>query len=99
MAVPVMSSAPYDSALLDALMEGESVHQLMVDSRGDYAIFMLDPNGIVASWNKGAEQVKGYSRDEIVGKHFSVFYPAEDRARGKPERELVVAARRDHGPP
>jgi PAS domain S-box-containing protein len=74
-------------------MDGESIHQLMVDSRGDYAIFMLDPNGIVASWNKGAEQIKGYSRDEIVGKHFSVFYPAEDRARGKPERELLIAAR------
>jgi PAS domain S-box-containing protein len=92
-AVPLMPYAPYDSTLLDALMEGESVHQLLVDSQGDSAIFMLDPNGIVASWNKGAEQIKGYSRDEIVGKHFSVFYRAEDRARGKPERELVIAAR------
>jgi PAS domain S-box-containing protein len=92
-AVPVMAYTPYESPLIDALMDGESIHQLMVDSRGDYAIFMLDPNGIVASWNKGAEQIKGYSRDEIVGKHFSVFYPAEDRARGKPERELVIAAR------
>ncbi len=82
-----------DSPLLDALMDGESVHQLLVDSRGDYAVFMLDSNGIVASWNKGAEQIKGYSRDEIVGRHFSVFYPAEDRTRGKPERELVIAAR------
>jgi PAS domain S-box-containing protein len=74
-------------------MDGDGIHQLMVDSHGDYAIFMLDSNGIVASWNKGAEQIKGYTRDEIVGKHFSVFYPAEDRARGKPERELLVAAR------
>jgi PAS domain S-box-containing protein len=92
-AVPVLPYAPYDSPLIDALMDGESIHQLMVDSRGDYAIFMLDPNGVVASWNKGAEQIKGYSRDEIVGKHFSVFYSAEDRASGKPERELVIAAR------
>jgi PAS domain S-box-containing protein len=82
-----------DSPLLDALMDGETVHQLLVDSRGDYAVFMLDSNGIVASWNKGAEQIKGYSRDEIVGEHFSVFYPAEDRARGKPEQELAIAAR------
>ncbi|HMJ17833.1 MAG TPA: ATP-binding protein [Gemmatimonadaceae bacterium] len=91
--MPVVAYTPYESPLIDALMDGESIHQLMVDSRGDYAIFMLDPNGIVASWNKGAEQIKGYSRDEIVGRHFSVFYPAEDRARGKPERELLIAAR------
>lgn len=91
--VPVMVHPPDDSPLLDALMDGEKVHQLLVDSRGDYAIFMLDPNGFVATWNKGAEQIKGYSRDEIVGKHFSVFYPAKDRARGKPEQELVIAAR------
>jgi PAS domain S-box-containing protein len=92
-AVPVLAYAPYDSPLIDALMDGDSIHQLLVDSRGDYAIFMLDANGIVASWNKGAEQIKGYSRDEIVGRHFSLFYPDEDRARGKPERELLIAAR------
>jgi PAS domain S-box-containing protein len=88
-----MVYTPHASPLVDALMDGDSVDQLTVDSRGDYAIFMLDPNGYVASWNKGAQHVKGYSRDEIVGKHFSVFYSAEDRARGKPERELIVAAR------
>lgn len=87
-----MGYTPHASPLVDALMEGESV-ELMVDSSGDYAIFMLDSNGYVASWNKGAQLVKGYSREEIIGKHFSVFYPAQDRASGKPERELVVAAR------
>ena len=87
-----MAYTPHASPLVDALMEGEGV-ELMVDSSGDYAIFMLDSNGYVASWNKGAQQVKGYSREEIVGKHFSVFYPPRDRASGKPERELVVAAR------
>ena len=87
-----MAYTPHASPLVDALMEGEGV-ELMVDSSGDYAIFMLDSNGYVASWNKGAQQVKGYSREEIVGKHFSVFYPPQDRASGKPERELVVAAR------
>lgn len=79
--------------LLDVLMDGERVHQLMVDSRGDYAIFTLDSNGYVASWNKGARQIKGYEREEIVGKHFSVFYPAAERECGKPEQELVIAAR------
>src|ERR1700692_2104036 len=88
-----MVYTPHASPLVDALMDGESVHQLMVDRSGDYAIFMLDSDGYVASWNKGAQQIKGYSRDEIVGKHFSVFYPAEDRASGKPELELVIAAR------
>ena len=79
MAVPVIVYPP----LLDALLDGERVHQLLVDSKGDNAIFMLDSDGNVASWNTGAQQVKGYSREEIVGKHFSVFYSAEDRARKK----------------
>lgn len=86
------SRAPRGSSLLDVLMHDESVHQMM-DSRGDYAIFMLDVRGCVASWNKGAHHIKGYSRDEIVGKDFSVFYTAEDRAGGKPERDLGIAAR------
>jgi PAS domain S-box-containing protein len=73
-------------------MHDESVHQMM-DSRGDYAIFMLDVRGRVASWNNGAHHIKGYSRDEIVGEDFSVFYTAEDRAGGKPERDLGIAAR------
>jgi PAS domain S-box-containing protein len=90
--VPRTAYAPRDSPLLDALMHDESVHQLL-DSRGDYAIFMLDSNGYVGSWNKGAQQIKGYSRDEIIGQHFSVFYPAEARTRGKPERDLDIAAR------
>jgi PAS domain S-box-containing protein len=85
-----LAHAPNNPPLLDALMHDESVHQLL-DSRGDYAIFMLDANGNVASWNKGAEQIKGYSRDEILGEHFSVFYTAKDRARGKPERDLSTA--------
>jgi PAS domain S-box-containing protein len=93
LAATVVAYALRDSPLLNALMRGDSIHQLLVDSRGDYAIFLLDANGHVASWNKGAEQLKGYSRDEIIGKHFSVFYPPQDRAQGKPEKELVIAAR------
>jgi PAS domain S-box-containing protein len=87
-----LAHAPHNPPLLDALMHDENVHQLL-DSRGDYAIFMLDADGNVASWNQGAEQIKGYSREEIVGEHFSVFYTADDRARGKPERDLSAATR------
>jgi PAS domain S-box-containing protein len=83
--------APRHSSLLDVLMHDESVHQMM-DSRGDYAIFMLDARGCVASWNNGAHHIKGYARDEILGEDFSVFYTAEDRADGKPERDLGIAA-------
>jgi len=87
-----MVRAQHASPLLDALIDGERVHQLM-DSASDYAIFLLDTNGYVATWNESAQLVKGYSREEIVGKHFSIFYSAEDNARGKPERELLIAAR------
>ncbi|HEX8371799.1 MAG TPA: PAS domain S-box protein [Chthoniobacterales bacterium] len=66
--------------------------QLLVESVKDYALIMLDPDGTVASWNAGAERIKGYSKAEIVGSHFSCFYPEGDRARGKPEQELVEAA-------
>ena len=59
-----MVYTPHASPVIDALIDGESVDQLMVDSSGDYAIFMLDSNGHVASWNKGAQKVKGYSREE-----------------------------------
>ncbi len=67
--------------------------RLLVESVGDYAIFMLDPNGFVASWNIGAERIKGYRADEIIGQHFSRFYPADDVRAGKCEHELEIAAR------
>ncbi len=66
--------------------------ELLVDSVQDYAIFMLDTRGVVQTWNQGAERLKGYRAAEIVGQHFSMFYPEEDRARGKPEAGLRVAA-------
>jgi PAS domain S-box-containing protein len=62
--------------------------RLMVESVRDYAIFMLDPQGRVATWNSGAERLKGYTADEIIGQHFSRFYPAEAVKRGWPEEEL-----------
>lgn len=57
----------------------------------DYAIFLLDPQGLVVSWNEGAERIKGYKAREIIGQHFSCFYTAEDLAKGKPEHELIEA--------
>jgi PAS domain S-box-containing protein len=76
-----------------AAAESERRFRMMVESVVDYAIYMLDPNGRVASWNAGAERIKGYAADEIVGQHFSRFYLPEDIERGKPEHELEVAGR------
>jgi len=67
--------------------------RLLVESVKDYAIFILDPNGNVATWNPGAERIKGYTAPQIIGKHFSVFYPPEDAASGKCELELEIATR------
>ena len=57
----------------------------------DYAIFVLDPEGCVSTWNTGAERIKGYKASEIIGQHFSKFYPEEDVRAGKPDWELKVA--------
>ncbi|MEU3186257.1 PAS domain S-box protein [Streptomyces sp. NPDC006923] len=69
----------------------EAAFTLLVQGVLDYGIFMLDPQGYVISWNAGAERIKGYSEAEIVGHHFSVFYPAEDKASRKPQWELETA--------
>ncbi len=66
---------------------------LLIEGVTDYAIYMLDPTGVVTSWNPGAQRIKGYSASEILGRHFSKFYGEEDRARGEPERALAVAGR------
>lgn len=67
--------------------------RLLVESVHDYAIYLLDPGGRVVTWNPGAERIKGYTAGEIMGRHFSVFYPPEDVAAGKPARELAEAER------
>jgi PAS domain S-box-containing protein len=69
----------------------EERFRLMVQGAKDYAMFMLDRKGTVVSWNEGAQRIKGYKADEIIGRHFSTFYPAEDVAAGKPAWELKVA--------
>lgn len=77
--------------LATTIEQGGRIYQLMVEAVRDYAIFMLDPNGYVASWNTGAERIKGYSATDIIGQHFSVFYPQEAVATGHPQRELEIA--------
>jgi PAS domain S-box-containing protein len=71
----------------------EDQFRLLVEGVQDYAIFMLDPTGHVATWNAGAQRIKGYRAEEIIGRHFSCFYPEEDVRAGKTEMELEVAAR------
>jgi PAS domain S-box-containing protein len=74
------------------LRHSEEKFRLLVEGTHDYALFLLDPQGHVTSWNPGAERIKGYKAEEIVGQHFSRFYPAEEVQSGKPARELEVAA-------
>ncbi len=80
-------------AAQQALLESESRFRLLVKGVVDYAIYMLDPSGVITNWNTGAERMKGYSEEEVVGQHFSKFYPREDRLAGVPERVLSVAER------
>jgi len=83
---------PADS--LEGLGEG-SLYQLLVASVRDYAIFALDADGHIRTWNLGAKRLKGYEESEIIGRHFSVFYPPDDIASGKPAHELIVAAQEE----
>ncbi|PYT82370.1 MAG: hypothetical protein DMG40_06330 [Acidobacteria bacterium] len=78
----------------EALRQSEERFRLLVSEVTDYAILMLDPEGRIASWNAGAERIKGYKADEIIGQHFSRFYPTEDVEAGKPAYELKVARER-----
>jgi PAS domain S-box-containing protein len=77
----------------EALRRSEQQFRLLVQGVTDYAIYMLDPEGIVSSWNPGAQRIKGYLPEEIIGRHFSQFYTVEDRERGDPQRALATAAR------
>src|SRR6201986_3758720 len=77
------------------LFESERSFRLLVEGVADYALYMLDPTGVITSWNIGGQRIKGYSSDEILGQHFSRFYTETDRANGKPARALRIA--REHG--
>ena len=75
------------------LRSSEEQFRLLIQAVTDYAIYMLDAGGHVASWNQGAQRIKGYLPDEIIGQHFSRFYTPDERARGEPERALQTAIR------
>src|SRR5215468_9723537 len=83
---------PSNTALCDTV---EQFH-ILVDSVEEYAIYLLDPNGNIITWNTGAEKIKGYSTEEIIGKNFASFYTADDVAAEKPQRNLREAARRGY---
>ncbi|HEY2201522.1 MAG TPA: PAS domain-containing sensor histidine kinase, partial [Solirubrobacteraceae bacterium] len=76
----------------EALRQSEERFRLLVEAVSEYAIFMLDVNGRIATWNIGAQRIKGYTAEEAIGQHFSIFYPVEARDSGWPEHELQVAA-------
>jgi PAS domain S-box-containing protein len=77
----------------EALRQSEERFRLLVDGVTDYAIYMLDPQGLITSWNSGAERIKGYSYNEIIGRHFSRFYAPEDLREGRPWEDLAAARR------
>jgi len=90
---PSTPSAESASASVEALLTSEERFRLILESVRDHAIFMLDVDGHVATWNGAAERFTGYRSDEILGKHCSVFFTAEEVARGRPAAELETAAR------
>jgi PAS domain S-box-containing protein len=81
------------SNLPETAPTGDDRYRLLIESVTDYAIYMLDPTGVVVSWNPGAQRFKGYTADEIIGTHFSAFYTDEDKAVGAPQRNLDTATR------
>src|SRR4051794_38796794 len=101
MSDPLRPRKPDDRAITDAsaaqaetaLADSEEQFRMLVSGVRDYAIYLLAPAGHVVSWNAGAERIKGYRAEEVVGRHFSLFYTPEDLANGKTKRELEVAAR------
>ena len=80
-----------DSIPLQELGDEPRQFQLLVQSVRDYAIYMLDTNGVIRSWNAGGERIKGYTAEEIIGQNFSRFYPPEDVAQGVPRQNLETA--------
>src|SRR4051794_28666958 len=71
----------------------DDIYRLFIETVEDYALFLIDRDGCVASWNPGAERIKGWREEEIVGRHYRILSTAEQREAGQPERELCLAAR------
>src|ERR1700674_723579 len=84
-------SAKDPNLAVEALRECEEKYRMLLDEVQDYAIFMLDSQGMVVSWNAGAERIKGYRGEQIIGHNFSCFFPVEDIKRGRPEEILRMA--------
>jgi PAS domain S-box-containing protein len=89
----VRAGKPRGRSRADRLQDADKLYRLLVESVTDYAIFVLDDKGFIRSWNPGAQRLKGYAEEEIVGQHFSIFYPPADVKAGKTEWELEVASR------
>src|SRR5690349_23009970 len=77
----------------ESLRRSRENFQVIAQGVRDYAIFMLDPSGVIITWNEGAQRIKGYTPDQILGKHFSVFYPEEQVRSRWPDTELETAAK------
>ncbi|RON69312.1 PAS domain-containing sensor histidine kinase [Pseudomonas fluorescens] len=77
----------------ETLKQSEQQFRLLVQGVTDYAIYMLSPEGLVSNWNQGAQRIKGYLPEEIIGQHFSIFYTPQDREQGEPQRALEIATR------
>ena len=92
----VETCLPPSAVALDTVHQTADDFRLLVNAVEDYAIFMLDPHGTILSWNLGAQRIKGYAADEIIGQHFARFYPPGDVAAGKPMTVLAIAAQWGH---
>ena len=88
-----MQDGPVRRLKSETRLQDDNQYRILVDAVIDYAIYMLDPQGRVSSWNSGARRLKGYDASEIIGQHFSRFYTDEDRAGGLPQRGLASAER------
>src|ERR1039457_5263566 len=77
-----------------ASLTDDGRYRLLIEAVTDYAIYLLDPSGVVTTWNAGAQRFKGYASDEIIGQHISRFYSKEDQKAGKPALALEAAARK-----
>ena len=87
-------SQPPHSPMTQTLVASEEHFRMLVEGVYDYSLFMLDTEGNIGTWNPGAQRILGYRADEIIGKHFSIFYPREDVRSGKPPWELDIARTR-----
>ena len=92
---PPPSHTPYTETP-DLLRGSAAQFERLVQGVADYAIYMLNPDGVIETWNSGAQRIKGYEPGEVIGSHYSRFYTDEDRAAGVPERNLARAAQEGH---